>query len=92
MLEKTNKLISGMKKEERNALHLHRPPSRRETLAGVRLQNVQAVKEKLLEEIIELETQLNKLKISSDPLDLSLIQTYREMIHSRRQFFAELNR
>ncbi|HEY3699275.1 MAG TPA: hypothetical protein VGK97_08090 [Spongiibacteraceae bacterium] len=80
------------KKEERNSLHLHRPPSRRETLAGVRLQNVQAVKEKLLEEIIELESQLAKVKSSGDPLDLSLIQTYREMIHSRRAFFTELNR
>jgi len=81
-----------MKKEERNALHLNRPPSRRETLAGVRLQNVQAVKQKLLEEIIELESQLDRLKIAEGPLDLALIQTYREMIHSRRQFFAELNR
>jgi len=82
----------GQMKKERNALHLHRPPSRRETLAGVRLQNVQAVKEKLLEEIIELESQLDRLKTSGAPLDLGLMQTYREMIHSRRQFFAELNR
>lgn len=81
-----------MKKEERNALHLHRPPSRRETHADVRLQNIQAVKEQLLKEIIELESQLDRLKTSGNPLDLSLVQTYREMIHSRRQFFAELNR
>ena len=81
-----------MKKEQRNALHLHRPPSRRETLAGVRLQNVEAVKQRLLEEIIELESQLDKIKSSINPLDLSLVETYREMIHSRRQFFAELNR
>lgn len=81
-----------MKKEERNALHLHRPPSRRETLGGVRLQNVEAVKAKLLEEIIELESQLDRIKTSGKPLDLGLIDTYREMIRSRRQFFAELNR
>lgn len=80
------------KKEERNALHLHRPPSRRETLAGVRLQNVEAVKAKLLEEIVELETQLDKLKSSGKAIDLSLIETYREMIRSRRQFFSELSR
>ncbi len=80
------------KKEERNALHLHRPPSRRESLAGVRLQNVDAVKAKLLEEIIELETQLNKLKTSGKAIDLALIEAYREMIRSRRQFFTELNR
>jgi hypothetical protein len=81
-----------MKKETRNSLHLHRPPSRRETLAGVRLQNVQAVKERLLQEIIELESQMQKLKGSGDPVDLSLVQTYREMIHSRRAFFNELIR
>lgn len=79
-----------MKKETRGDLHMHRPPSRRETLAGVRLQNVQAVKQRLLEEIIELESQMDKIKGSGDPVDLSLIQTYREMIHSRRQFFNEL--
>lgn len=81
-----------MKKDDRNALNLHRPPSRRETLAGVRLQNVEAVKAKLLEEIIELESQLDKVKISGKPLDLALIETYREMIRSRRQFFHELSR
>lgn len=81
-----------MKKETRNGLHLHRPPSRRETLAGVRLQNIQAVKEKLLEEIVELESQLDKIKGSGDPIKLSLIQTYREMIRSRRKFFSELDR
>jgi hypothetical protein len=81
-----------VKKETRGELHLHRPPSRKESLAGVRLQNVQAVKERLLEEIIELESQMDKLKGSGDPVDLSLIQTYREMIHSRRKFFNELLR
>ena len=81
-----------MKKETRNSLHLHRPPSRKESLAGVRLQNIQAVKAKLLEEIVELESQLDKVKGSGDPGKLALIQTYREMIHSRRKFFAELDR
>lgn len=73
------------------SLSLHRPPSRRESLAGVRLQNIQAVKEKLLEEMVELESQLEKIK-GSDPVDFSLLQTYREMLHSRRVFFNELNR
>lgn len=81
-----------MKKEERNGLNLHRPPSRHETLGGVRLRNVDVVKAKLLEEIVELETQLDKVKTSGKPLDLALIETYREMIRSRRQFFAELTR
>jgi len=81
-----------MNKSRAGNLDLHRPPSRRENLAGVRLRNIQAVKEKLLEEMIELESQMEKLKGSGDPISLSLIQTYREMIHSRRAFFNELNR
>jgi len=79
-----------MQKKRAGSLDLHRPPSRRESLAGVRLQNIQAVKEKLLEEMVELESQMEKLKGSGDPIKLSLIQTYREMIHSRRTFFNEL--
>jgi len=81
-----------MYKHRAGNLDLHRPPSRKESLAGVRLQNIQAVKEKLLEEMVELESQMEKLKGSGDPIKLSLIQTYREMIHSRRAFFNELNR
>lgn len=73
------------------SLNLHRPPSRRENLAGVKLRNIQAVKEKLLEEMVELESQLEKIK-GGDPIDFSLLQTYREMLHSRRQFFRELDR
>ena len=81
-----------MYKNTVGSLNLHRPPSRRENLAGVRLQNIQAVKEKLLEEMVELESQMEKLKGSGNLVDLSLIQTYREMIHSRRTFFNQLNR
>jgi hypothetical protein len=73
-------------------LNLHRPPSRKENLTGVRLQNIQVVKEKLIEELVELESQMERLKGSGDPVNLSLIQTYREMIHSRRAFFNQLNR
>ena len=81
-----------MFKKTGETLNLHRPQSRKQNLAGVRLQNIQAVKEKLLEEIIELESQMERIKGSGDPVDLSLIQTYREMIHSRKAFFNELTR
>lgn len=84
---------NGMSNKESYAdLDLHRPPSQRDTLNGIRMQNTQAVKARLLEEIIELETKLDRIKGSGDPIDMSLIQTYREMIHSRRAFFGELNR
>jgi hypothetical protein len=81
-----------MKKNSHSDLDLHRPPSRKNPIDGVKLQNVQAIKAHLLEEIIELESKLDKIKGSGDPVNLSLMQTYREMIHSRRTFFNELNR
>lgn len=81
-----------MKKDTYFDLDLHRPPSRKDSLGGLRLHNSQAVKAHLLEEIVELETKLEKAKGSGKTVDLSLIQTYREMIHSRRTFFNELNR
>lgn len=81
-----------MKKDAHLDLDLHRPPSRDDPIGGVKLRNVQAVKAHLLEEIIELETKLDKIKGSGDPINLSLIQTYREMIQARRAFFSELNR
>ena len=81
-----------MKKDSHSDLDLHRPASRNDSLGGVKLQNIQAVKAHLLQEIVELETKLEKIKGSGDLIDLSLIQTYREMIHSRRAFFSELSR
>ena len=81
-----------MKKDSHFDLDLHRPPSRHDPVGGIKLQNIQPVKTRLLEEIIELETQLDKIKGSGDPINLSQIQTFREMIHSRRAFFNELNR
>jgi hypothetical protein len=81
-----------VKKQPLDELNIQRPQTRRETHGAPRLQNVQAMKQQLLEEIIELESKMGQLKGSGDPIDLSLIQTYREMIHGRRKFFAELDR
>lgn len=75
-----------------DTLSLHRPPSRRESLAGVRLQNTEPLKEKLLQELVELESRLDHLKEASGHHDFSMVQTYREMIHSRRVMFNHLNR
>ncbi|HUH38885.1 MAG TPA: hypothetical protein VL027_13160 [Spongiibacteraceae bacterium] len=75
-----------------DTLSLNRPPSRWETLAGVRLQNTEPVKEQLLQELIELESQLAHLKDANGRHDFSLVQTYRDMIHSRRVMFHQLNR
>ncbi len=74
------------------SLNLHRPGSKRETASGVPLQNTYRVKEKLLQELVELEKRLKSLQSDMLPEDYSMIQTYREMIHSRTMFFRELNR
>ena len=72
-------------------LDLNRPTSRHETAGGVRLQNTEAVKEKLLEELVELEKQMEIMQSDSTSVNFSMMQTYKEMIHSRKAFFNELN-
>ncbi len=74
------------------SLDLNRPSSRHETAGGVRLQNTKTVKDQLLEEMVELQKQLEVLESQSPALDFSMMQTYKEMIHSRKSFFNELNR
>ncbi len=73
-------------------LNLGKPTSKQETLGGVGLRNTDLVKAKLLEEFVELEAQMEKLKASGDAVDFSMMQTYKEMIHSRQSFFKELDR
>ena len=43
------------------SLDLNRPQSRHETSAGVGLQNTRSVKEKLLQELVELDKQMEVL-------------------------------
>lgn len=74
------------------SLDLNRPQYKAQTLGGVSLHNTDLVKQQLLKELVELEKQMDVLKSSGDAVDFSMIQTYKEMIHSRRQFFNELNR
>ena len=73
------------------SLDLNRPRSRHETSGGVRLQNTALLKGKLLEELVELEKQMEILKSESGRVDFSMIQTYKEMIHSRKTLFNELS-
>ena len=72
-------------------LDLNRPELRHETAGGVALQNTESVKEQLLEELVELEKQMEVLEAQAATVDFSMLQTYKEMIHSRRVFFNELN-
>lgn len=79
-----------MSKPVSDELDLHRP--HREELGVPRLSNVAAVKQQLLQEIIELQRQLDNTSGGPGGVDFSLIQTYREMIHSRRALFSQLER
>lgn len=73
-------------------LNLGKPISKQETLGGVGLRNTDLVKAKLLEELVELEAQMENLKAVGNTVDFSMMQTYKEMIHSRQVFFKELDR
>lgn len=48
------------------------------------------LRQRLVAEIQQLESELDALLERDDPIDRSTQQTCREMIHSRRQLFIEL--
>ena len=73
-------------------LSLNRPQPTYETVNGNALQNTTLIRQKLLEELVELERQKQKLELQNSQMDFSMLQTYKEMIHSRRIMFNELNR
>ena len=74
------------------SLDLNRPESKQETPGGARLQNTALLKGRLLEELVELDKQLEVLSKQEDHIDFSMMQTYKEMIHSRKTLFIKLNR
>ncbi|MBR9912207.1 MAG: hypothetical protein GYB33_17840 [Gammaproteobacteria bacterium] len=49
-----------------------------------------AMREQLMREINSLESKLKQLKLLDDGVDYSLEQTYREMIHSRREMLVTM--
>jgi hypothetical protein len=78
-------------KKAKYAIDINRPQFHADSHKGLPLQNTQAVKEKLLEELIELEKQSNQLRMTNDSVDFSMMQTYKEMIHSRKMMFRDLS-
>lgn len=71
-------------------LALHRPEWRRGG-AAVRFGKSAALREQLLREIKDLETLLERAKGGGGAIDFSQVQTYREMIHARKEFYRELD-
>ncbi|MGH1374137.1 MAG: hypothetical protein ACRBBW_19000 [Cellvibrionaceae bacterium] len=65
-------------------------PQTTASLVNVDNQNSQLMRERLMHDITRLERKLEQLKISDDNRDFSLQQTYREMIHSRREMLTAI--
>ncbi len=65
-------------------------PQTTASLVNVDNQNSQLMRERLMHDITRLERKLEQLKISDDNRDFSLQQTYREMIHSRREMLSAI--
>ena len=67
---------------------MQRSPATR--LVNVDNGNSTSIREQLMREITTLERKLVQLKTLDGGIDYSLAQTYREMIHSRREMLATM--
>jgi len=56
------------------------------------LSGTDKLREQLISEITRFERQLASLKGADQPVDFSLIQTYKELIHARRELLDRLPR
>ncbi len=59
---------------------------------GVTFHSITKVKEQLIREITNLERQLEHRRVNDDRVDYSMVQTYKEMIHSRKEMLGHLPR
>ena len=57
-----------------------------------KLHNTDALKQQLMGEMLELDKQKQQLSLSQTEVNFSMLQTYREMIQSRRMLLDRLNR
>lgn len=60
------------------------------SLVNVDNGNSTAMRDQLMREITTLERKLEQLKLIDGGVDYSLTQTYREMIHSRKEMLATM--
>lgn len=59
---------------------------------GAVLNNTSVLQQQLIREITSLERQLERLRLRDEFLDLSTLQTYEEMINSRKDMLSNLPR
>jgi len=57
---------------------------------GIELDNTYKLREKLLTEIAGYEYEQSQLKINGNHVNFTLMQTYRELIASRREMLSRL--
>ena len=73
-----------------DSLNMHVLHTRSQTAGGAHLQGTGVVKEQLLAELVALGKQMTVLEASDARIDFSMLQTYKEMIQSRKRFFNQL--
>lgn len=57
---------------------------------GVSLGHTEDLRDKLIAEITEYERQQAALKLNGNQVNFSMIQTYKELIHARREMLNRL--
>ncbi len=57
---------------------------------GVSLGHTEALRDQLVAEITEYERQQAALKLNGTEVNFSMIQTYKELIHARREMLNKL--
>jgi len=57
---------------------------------GIGFNSTCLLKEQLIREITSLERQRDSVRLVNNTVDFSMLQTYKEMIHSRREMLSEL--
>ena len=57
---------------------------------GVKLGRTEALRDQLVAEITEYERQQASLKMNGNHVNFSMIQTYKELIHARREMLSRL--
>ncbi len=80
MLETPNKLRSRYRDRSRKS----------QAFASMNVHSTNALKEKLVKEMLELDKQRQQLDIDEGKMDFSMVQTYKEMIQSRRVMLNQL--
>lgn len=70
----------------------NKPAQLENTKLNSKLTNTNELKERLLREMLELDTQRQNLEIGAQSVDFSMAQTYKEMIQSRRVLLEQLTR